>query len=174
MGSPPLGPKPKSLPHRLINGSSPLHVPASVTPKERQRLVASIESSQKDRQPIDFNDQSAEPALHAPVNGDVDHEKSPSAATRSRVPSRLSEEPRDPRDETSMASALSNATRPASPYTLNPPIDFDGLSWPSESSAGPVLSSAWPKQEHQASVPASGSKPLPKRHRRGWKSWKAL
>ena len=27
-------------------------------------------------------------------------------------------------------------SRPASPYTLNPPIDFDGLSWPSELRSG--------------------------------------
>jgi hypothetical protein len=26
-------------------------------------------------------------------------------------------------------------SRPATPYTLNPPVDFDGLSWPSMSSA---------------------------------------
>ncbi|KAK2869683.1 GTP cyclohydrolase 1 [Arthroderma sp. PD_2] len=41
----------------------------------------------------------------------------------------LSEPPRDPRDQTSPPSTA--ISRPASPYTLNPPIDFDGLSWPS-------------------------------------------
>jgi GTP cyclohydrolase I len=34
------------------------------------------------------------------------------------------------RDEIS-PGASAEASRPASPYTLNPPIDFDGLSWPS-------------------------------------------
>lgn len=40
----------------------------------------------------------------------------------------LSAPPRDPRDHTVPTPVVS---RPASPYTLNPPIDFDGLSWPS-------------------------------------------
>ncbi|KAK9449532.1 uncharacterized protein V1518DRAFT_383468 [Limtongia smithiae] len=31
----------------------------------------------------------------------------------------------------SVGSSASKISRPASPYTLNPPIDFDGLSWPS-------------------------------------------
>ncbi|PGH04283.1 GTP cyclohydrolase I [Blastomyces parvus] len=41
----------------------------------------------------------------------------------------LSEPPRDPRDHTGPLTPT--ISRPASPYTLNPPIDFDGLSWPS-------------------------------------------
>ncbi|EEQ89312.2 hypothetical protein RJZ56_003471 [Blastomyces dermatitidis] len=43
----------------------------------------------------------------------------------------LSEPPRDPRDHTGSLTPPSAVSRPASPYTLNPPIDFDGLSWPS-------------------------------------------
>lgn len=35
----------------------------------------------------------------------------------------------DPRDHGTLTPIT--ASRPASPYTLNPPIDFDGLSWPS-------------------------------------------
>lgn len=35
------------------------------------------------------------------------------------------------RDELPPASPRIPVSRPASPYTLNPPIDFDGLSWPS-------------------------------------------
>lgn len=42
----------------------------------------------------------------------------------------LEQEPaRDIRDDAPPTPPAS-ATRPASPYTLNPPIDFDGLSWP--------------------------------------------
>jgi len=37
--------------------------------------------------------------------------------------------PRDGRDEAPPTPPI-GASRPASPYTLNPPIDFDGLSWP--------------------------------------------
>lgn len=42
------------------------------------------------------------------------------------------EPPRDARDHPNNTPPTppSTATRPASPYTLNPPIDFDGLSWP--------------------------------------------
>lgn len=46
------------------------------------------------------------------------------------------EAPRDQRDELNGSvthpplTPPTSATRPASPYTLNPPIDFDGLSWP--------------------------------------------
>lgn len=43
----------------------------------------------------------------------------------------LSENARDTRDEPPPISPPTTASRPASPYTLNPPIDFDGLSWPS-------------------------------------------
>ncbi|KAI9787306.1 MAG: GTP cyclohydrolase 1 [Peltula sp. TS41687] len=38
--------------------------------------------------------------------------------------------PRDPRDEAAAPYATPQSGS-ASPYTLNPPIDFDGLSWPS-------------------------------------------
>lgn len=44
----------------------------------------------------------------------------------------LDEAARDDRDEPLPLTPPTSATRPASPYTLNPPIDFDGLSWPSE------------------------------------------
>lgn len=37
----------------------------------------------------------------------------------------------DTRDEFPPASPPVTVSRPASPYTLSPPIDFDGLSWPS-------------------------------------------
>jgi GTP cyclohydrolase I len=42
-----------------------------------------------------------------------------------------SDTPRDPRKEATPPTPPASATRSASPYTLNPPIDFDGLSWPS-------------------------------------------
>ena len=37
---------------------------------------------------------------------------------------------RDPRDEAPITPPATSS-RPASPYTLQPPIDYDGLSWPS-------------------------------------------
>ena len=153
MNTPPIGPKPKSLPHRLLNGSSPLHSTVSVTPKERQKLVASIESSHSDRQPIDFDDRSQDaPPLS---NGsDANHTGPGPSSGRPRVPPRLSGDHRDPCDEAPVAPQT--VSRPASPYTLNPPIDFDGLSWPSELFCPVVPRRALLKRETQALARVSG------------------
>ena len=118
MNSPPLVPKSKSsLPTRLLNGGSPLH--SSAGAKERQRLAASIDSSNSERQPINlYSLNGTEPKLT-----NVSH---------SVLQSDISEAARDPRDEAPQPR-IPTVSRPASPYTLNPPIDFDGLSWPSKS-----------------------------------------
>ncbi|MCJ1290637.1 GTP cyclohydrolase I [Xylographa carneopallida] len=124
MDSPLSGPMPKpSLPFRLMNGNSPLH--NSIGSKERQRLAASIESSSYERQPIDLG---SIPDGH--INGDERYERPNAYSARPSLPTILSETARDPRDETHTKPSQI-ASRPASPYTLNPPIDFDGLSWPS-------------------------------------------
>ncbi|KAL8999060.1 MAG: hypothetical protein Q9188_005971 [Gyalolechia gomerana] len=116
--SPPV-PKAKSaLPSHLVNGNAHSErnkaARTSVPARERQQLTASILSSNKRRNLVDL----------AKSNGYDDHHPA-------RNPTRSSDlevEARDPRDE---AHASSVHSRPASPYTLNPPIDFDGLSWPS-------------------------------------------
>ncbi|OJD17370.1 GTP cyclohydrolase I [Emergomyces pasteurianus Ep9510] len=54
-----------------------------------------------------------------------------SVAAAPPIKRNLSEPPRDPRDHTGSLTPPLGGSRPASPYTLNPPIDFDGLSWPS-------------------------------------------
>ncbi|MCJ1393933.1 GTP cyclohydrolase I [Xylographa bjoerkii] len=124
MESPFPGPKPQpTLPSRLVNGSSPLH--NSIGVQERQRLAASIESSSYERQPIKL-----ENMQDGHVNGDERYIIPHTRSTRPRLPSNLSEAARDSRDEDQSASSHLTS-RPASPYTLNPPIDFDGLSWPS-------------------------------------------
>ena len=123
-------PKP-ALPFHLINSathsphqSSPLGR-ISVTAKERDGLTASIKSSHHGRQPIDLDGvegpRTNGHTLYPPKNEYEDPES----------PTDLDVTSRDPRDE---AQPLQTGTisRPASPYTLNPPIDFDGLSWPSE------------------------------------------
>jgi len=123
MDSPPLGPMPKSpLATRLLNGSSPLHT--SVSSQERQRLAASIEASSYERQPIDLSQD-----VH--INGSNPYHKEQAPLRRPAQPSQLGEAARDPRDDASASTQLLTS-RPASPYTLNPPIDFDGLSWPSK------------------------------------------
>ena len=126
--TPPLGPKPRStLPTRLLNGSSPLHT--SVSAKERQRLAASIDSSSFERQPIDFDALDGNEAYSAKSNSQPD--------SRLGVQADVSEAARDPRDEAPPSASLTES-RPASPYTMNPPIDFDGLSWPSKSFHSPL------------------------------------
>ncbi|MCJ1305085.1 GTP cyclohydrolase I [Hypocenomyce scalaris] len=117
MDSPPSGPKPKSaLPSYLANGTSSSH--SSVSAKEREKLIASITSSTEERH--SFEDHLDGDASYVPRTAR-------SGSTRPALHSPLGEAARDPRDE----AAPFVPSRPASPYTLNPPIDFDGLSWPS-------------------------------------------
>ena len=136
MDSPPFALKPKAaLPSHLSNGinhvshgSSPL-ARTSVNAKERDRLTASIRSSNTRRQPIDLDTISGPQTNgHGPYDTEgIDEEPG--------SPTNLDVEARDPRDE-APHPAPPATSRPASPYTLNPPIDFDGLSWPSESPHG--------------------------------------
>ena len=130
MNPPTTASKPK-VPSYLLNGDKHATHKAStlrrtsVNGKEREALTASIKSSHNRRQPIDFNT-----ADGAYSNGNdtalsVEADEEQESHTVVDVP------PRDPRDE-APEDPLPSSTRPASPYTLNPPIDFDGLSWPSE------------------------------------------
>lgn len=115
--SPPVGPRPKSaLPSYLINGSSPLHAPAHNA--EREKLYASLSASTNHRQSVDLN------------GSELIHNGNNISKRDSRA--QVGDPPRDPRDDIS-PSTPPTTSRSASPYTLNPPIDFDGLSWPSQS-----------------------------------------
>jgi GTP cyclohydrolase I len=121
--SPPLGPKPKSaLPSYLLNGSSSLRMPSNV--RERESLDSSIRKSFSGRRVID-------PDMPDEANGPVvDGHSDEASNIVTAIPRRnITEPPRDPRDRGNLTPFT--ASRPASPYTLNPPIDFDGLSWPS-------------------------------------------
>ncbi|MCJ1484013.1 GTP cyclohydrolase 1 [Schaereria dolodes] len=126
MNSPPLNPKPISaLPSRLLNGNPPLH--ASVDKNERQRLAASIEFSNVGRQPIDLEaPQEVQTRGHDSYIHDPEQQYGNHTISRSN----LGAGARDPRDQAPF-SIKQSQSRPASPYTLNPPVDFDGLSWPS-------------------------------------------
>ncbi|KAJ9207279.1 hypothetical protein DTO164E3_553 [Paecilomyces variotii] len=131
MGSgspPPLGPKPKSaLPSYLINGSSPLSgSTATRDSRERENLNSSIRSSFHPRVPAEFDSSSTESMSNSNSVSNADA----GTASHSLEPTRptLRDPARDPRDEA--APLTPTISRPASPYTLNPPIDFDGLSWP--------------------------------------------
>ncbi|MCJ1359987.1 MAG: GTP cyclohydrolase 1 [Icmadophila ericetorum] len=132
MTSLPIGPEPRSsLPPHLTNGTSPPHTngtTTSVDKRERQKLAAAIESSHYERQPVDLDapdqrDSKLNEVLNHKLNREI---HKPSAL------SHLNQAARDPRDEAeSPLVTATSSPRPASPYTLNPPIDFDGLSWPS-------------------------------------------
>ena len=128
----PLNPKPRSaVPSHLLNGSSPLHhSPTSTRAQERESLASSILSTYGRRAAIDIaantppqsDSAAADTTSWSPIlNGDA---QMPPAKHS------LKEPPRDKRDEAPVTPPTT-VSRPASPYTLNPPIDFDGLSWPS-------------------------------------------
>ena len=96
-----------------------------VSPSDRQKLVMSTEES-FDRPTIE-----PEAPQHYPRNGSDDsHLNRLTPNGRPQIPS-YSEKPRHPRDERKLSSSTATK-RTAGPYTANPPIDFDGLSWPSK------------------------------------------
>ena len=126
--SPPIGPKPKGLPSYLVNGTSPLHAPHRN--RERENLSSSIQSTYARRQPLDLSSSIANVDNQSSTHLSSGPENAILPGGHSDVT--LSEAARDPRDEVAHTASTSSASRPASPYTLNPPIDFDGLSWPSK------------------------------------------
>jgi len=117
-----------TLPCHVLNGASqPLHGSlslrkASVNAEERNRLTASIHSSNTGRQPIDLN----------AVDGHRLEKNPDDSEAKVNHYTNLDVSPRDPRDEATNPPPFPRQSRPGSPFTLNPPIDFDGLSWPSE------------------------------------------
>ncbi|KAI9841260.1 MAG: GTP cyclohydrolase 1 [Thelocarpon superellum] len=108
--------------------------PSDLEPSEEERLVTAIVSSTARRNPADLVEADMLPNGHdpykpKPARSERNADAHAHAALSLSHP-HLTEAPRDPRDA---ARSLTTATasRPASPYTLSPPIDFDGLSWPS-------------------------------------------
>lgn len=134
MDSPPRGPRPKAaLPPYLTNGTSPLHVPSEVIfesrdQKERDNLLASIKASNTRRKPIEFNGpngyfpQPLQPKPERPAKAQDGVGSTSDHVEEIRA--------RDPRDEA--APPTPSGSRPHSPFTQYPTVDFDGLSWPSE------------------------------------------
>ncbi|KAJ5280331.1 hypothetical protein N7478_005703 [Penicillium angulare] len=128
--------KPSAIPSHMLNGGSPLQSssgPSTGTTardvRERESLNSSIRSSFAPRVPAGLGfdvEAAATPSDDATVR---EAAEAPTAlATRGRPT--LNGPPRDPRDEGGPLTPPATVSRPASPYTLNPPIDFDGLSWP--------------------------------------------
>ena len=134
---PPLKPKPRSaVPSHLLNGSSPLRSkPTSTRAEERENLHSSIQSTYARRRTIDLSAEAQTPQQGTTPAGtswlglegaQKEQEAEVDPEAKVHIPAR------DERDEAPPTPPFSNNTisRPASPYTLNPPIDFDGLSWP--------------------------------------------
>ena len=97
--------------------------------RERENLNSSIKASFERKQAID-PDLPKEVTAPTSQSGNLDAPENGIASGAAVIAKRnLSEPPRDPRDRGNLTPIT--ASRPASPYTLNPPIDFDGLSWPS-------------------------------------------
>lgn len=120
MNSPPnLEPEPALPAHLSTNYTL---TSGSPNARERQKLATSIASSSRGQ----ANDSSR------PLQTNGHSSKSTAKASGEDFGIVEISASRDPRDEPAF-KALRTASRPASPYTLNPPIDFDGLSWPSES-----------------------------------------
>lgn len=114
----------------MLNGSSPLQRSTGTRDaRERESLNSSIRTSFEPRIPFQFDSETESTGTGA------DPAQSTSTASvpiRSVAPVRpsLNDPARDPRDEAGPLTPPATVSRPASPYTLNPPIDFDGLSWP--------------------------------------------
>ncbi|RMJ23792.1 gtp cyclohydrolase i [Aspergillus sp. HF37] len=127
--SPPPGPKPKSaIPSHIVNGGSPLGVSTGARDaKERDFLNSSIRSSFSSRKPTQIASAGPEEphAESSSASGTV-----PAVPNTGTAKPTLNDPPRDPRDEGGPLTPPSTVSRPESPYTLYPPIDFDGLSWP--------------------------------------------
>ncbi|KAI9731893.1 MAG: hypothetical protein M1834_004344 [Cirrosporium novae-zelandiae] len=126
----PLSPKPRSaVPSYLANGTSHLH--ASTTTRndiETENLKTSIGSSYE-RPPAYHFDEEGKPTLARTVDGVKSTRKqATNHALQNGSRTTLTEDARDLSDHPHTPPLT--ASRPASPYTLNPPIDFDGLSWP--------------------------------------------
>ena len=134
----PAAPRPKPLPSHLINGHSPLH-PASASDRNREDRDSTYKAIKASmgphRQPIDIE--------HLHLNGDENSRNHAQQPQPSKSTSRQYDEvgeqdledievkvaARDGRDEAPLTPPTTS--RSISPFTQNPTIDFDGLSWPS-------------------------------------------
>ncbi|KAJ5708920.1 GTP cyclohydrolase 1 [Penicillium malachiteum] len=131
--------KPSAIPSHMLNGSSPLQAsssPGSGTrardARERESLNSSIRSSFAPRVPAELGfDVEGATATAAPTDDATAREAGIAQGTLAiRGRPTLNDPPRDPRDEAGPLTPPATTSRPASPYTMNPPVDFDGLSWP--------------------------------------------
>jgi len=131
----PIAPRPKPIPSHLVNGHSPLHPSFSAQrdKEDRDNTYNSIKSSMGPRkEPIDLE--------HPHTDGDAPSSHTDAAQKRSaRQYEEVGDEDledltlkvaaRDTRDEAPITPPATS--RSISPFTANPTVDFEGLSWPS-------------------------------------------
>jgi hypothetical protein len=99
--------------------------------REREKLYAAIESSSTvGRQLVDLDGPSNYSSKKTPGKFEMNG-YAPKESRQSR-PSIDEEHARDARDEATIPTP--SISRPESPFTQHPTIDFDGLSWPSKCS----------------------------------------
>ncbi|OJD33009.1 gtp cyclohydrolase i [Diplodia corticola] len=109
-----------AVPPHVVNGTSTTQTRDQ---RERDNLYASIQSSASARQPIEL-------ARPDGVYSKPQTHKTDLVRGKAHMVNGLEEHARDPRDEASPPTPLATS-RPQSPFTQHPTIDFDGLSWPS-------------------------------------------
>lgn len=128
-------PRPSAIPPHLINGHSPLHPRASAEHDrdERDSVLAAIQSTMgPHRVPIDLEDLARDDPPTT-TNGEGQQERSARQYEEvgdddiARID--LAALAQDGRDEAPMTPPTTS--RSMSPFTANPTVDFDGLSWPS-------------------------------------------
>lgn len=127
MDSPPQKSKP-ALPSYLTNGSSPLNTNPTEArdKKERENLYSAIKSSNTRKQLVDgvgANSSAASAYISEPVVFSQRVSRPPAASPGD-------EHARDARTFAESHNTPA-ASRPHSPFTQHPTVDFDGLSWPS-------------------------------------------
>jgi GTP cyclohydrolase I len=108
----------------MMNGGSPLRLTTEARDKkEREHLFHAIETSNRGRQPVNFDG----PTSYFPTKSSVAnmHTDNRHVMANGQV------DAEDPFEGTVAQTPLATS-RAHSPYTQHPTIDFDGLSWPSK------------------------------------------
>lgn len=128
----PVAPRPKAVPSRLINGHSPLHPSYSADrdKEERDNAYNAIKFSMGARkEPISLDELSLNENHHPTQTSPKAAKQYEEVGDQEIEALALRPEARDRSDEAPISPPMTS--RSISPFTQNPTIDFDGLSWPS-------------------------------------------
>ncbi|PSK42688.1 GTP cyclohydrolase I [Elsinoe australis] len=137
--------RPKAIPHHMKNGKSavPPNQIARDT-RERESAYAAIRSSMGPRRyPIDLEHEDDSPEITSKISRPKEKETLEEEAAR------------DPRDSAVPPTPPATSSRSISPFTHNPTVDFDGLSWPSIGTRNRLEST--PEQEEERLKKLSGA-----------------